>query len=282
MTILKTKVIIPVAILIGAVATFSIYAYLEKKKKEMKPVSSVQTTSVIAALLPLSIGTEIQERDLRIIEWPADLVPPGTFTDVTKVIGRVVKMEIAENETIMEAKLAPSGSQEGFSSLIPPGMRAMTVQVTVYTGVGGFILPNANVDVMVTVSPSGDRTESSTRIILENVKVLAVDQTFKTDDSDPVKSQSVTLLVTPSQAEKLALASTEGKLLLMLRNASDQAPTATTGVQMNDLVGQRQEVAPRTIIRREVVQAPKEEPKSTTVEVIRSSKKEQVKFEEGE
>jgi pilus assembly protein CpaB len=280
MTFLKPKVIIPVAILIGAIATFSVYAYLQKQKQDVKPATNIQTTPVVSALLPLVAGAQIQEKDLRVTDWPSTMVPVGTFSDVTKLIGRVVKIDIAENEPIFEAKLAQVGSQEGFSSLIPTGMRAMTVQVNVYSGVSGFILPGANVDVLVTVSSAGSGSEASTRIILENVKVLAVDQTFKTNDSDPVKVQSVTLLVTPGQAEKLALGTTEGKLLLMLRNASDQEASGTSGVQLDELTYKRPEPVRHTIVQKQVVEPPKEEPKSTVVEVIRSSKKEEVKFEE--
>jgi len=283
--LLKPKVIIPLAILIGAIATFSVYAYLQKEKEQLKPAGNQQITSVIAALLPLKAGVQIQERDLRILDWPSNVVPPGTFTDITQVVGRVVNLDIGENEPILEAKLAAQGSQEGFSSLIPPGMRAMTVQVNVYSGVSGFILPGANVDVMVTVTSMQNKEESSTRIILENVKVLAIDQTFEKNDADPVTVQSVTLLVTPEQAEKLALASTEGKLLLMLRNATDQEATDTKGIQLGDLINRQRPVAraPRPAVQPEKpVEQPKEEPPTTTVEVIRSGskEKEQVKFQQ--
>ena len=116
--LLKPKVIIPLAILIGAIATFSVYAYLQKEREQLKPATNQQIASVIAALLPLKAGAQIQERDLRILDWPASIVPPGTFTDITQVVGRVVNLDIGENEPILEAKLAPLGSQEGFSSLI--------------------------------------------------------------------------------------------------------------------------------------------------------------------
>jgi len=277
--LLKPKIIIPMAIIIGLLGTAGVYAFLKKTKDDMKPASNLQSTPVIAALLPLATGAQIEERDLRILDWPSNMIPPGTFSDVQKVIGRVVKIDIAENEPILEAKLAPEGSHEGFSSLIPPGMRAMTVQVNVYSGVSGFILPGANVDVMVTVSSMADKEESSTRIILENVKVLAVDQTFAKDNADPVTVQSVTLLVTPAQAEKLALAANEGKLLLMLRNAADQEATDTQGVQLGELINRKPE-APRPTRVAKPVEQPKEEPKSTVIEVIRSSSRSEVKFED--
>ena len=189
----------------------------------------------------------------------------------------MIKAEAFPGDLIIESKLAPVGSEGGFSSIIPPGMRALTVEVNTYVGVGGFILPNTRVDVLVTVPSYQDKEEASTRIILENIKVLAVDQTFQRKGDDPVTVQTVTLLVTPEQAEKLVLASTEGKLQLSLRNDADDGKLSTSGVQLKELVKKSAPVR-RSTVRR--AQTPQKDKK--VVEVIESGERENVTFENGE
>jgi pilus assembly protein CpaB len=184
-------------------------------------------------------------------------------------------------EAIIESKLAPKGSEGGFSSIIPDGMRALTVSVNNSSGVGGFILPNTRVDVLVTVSSPVEKEESSTRIILEDIKVLAVDQTFERKEDDPVIVQTVTLLVTPEDAEKLVLASTEGKLQLSLRNNADRSMMTTSGVKLRQLgVNQSQSGGGAGPARR--VQPAEAPPSQKVIEVIRSSERAEVTFENGE
>jgi pilus assembly protein CpaB len=159
-------------------------------------------------------------------------------------------------------------------------MRALTVSVNNSSGVGGFILPDTRVDVLVTVSSPVQKGESTTKIILEDIKVLAVDQTFERKEDDPVIVQTVTLLVTPEDAEKLVLASTEGKLQLSLRNNADRSLMATSGVQLKELVDKPMEAPSRGPARRIL---PAETPPSQKViEVIRSSERAEVTFENGE
>ena len=165
--------------------------------------------------------------------------------------------------------------------MIPPGMRALTVSVNTQTGVSGFILPNTRVDVLVTVPNPRSKSYSTTKIILEDIKVLAVDQTYERKGDEPVVVQSVTLLVTPEQAEKLALACTEGKLQLSLRNTSDRTVQPTAGVRLSELITRRRYTP--TVTKKPVESTQKTvEPEVTehVVEVIRSSERSNVKFEE--
>jgi pilus assembly protein CpaB len=276
----KMRVILPLAIIASMLSTFGIYKFLQAKKAEMdKP--KVLTQDVVIAKADFPIGKMLEESDLRLSNWPKEIVPKGSYSEASPLIGRVVRAEVYEGEAILESKLAPVGSDGGFSSVIPPGMRAVTVSVNTYSGVSGFILPNTYVDVFVTVPSPSNKEESSTKIILENVKVLAVDQTFEREGDDPVIVQSVTLLVTPDEAEKLVLASTEGKLQLGLRNTADQSRRQTAGVQLRELMSQ-------TAARRPVSRSPRRttsrpaQPESspTVVEVIRSNERTEVKFEE--
>jgi pilus assembly protein CpaB len=275
----KMKIILPIAILTSAVSTYGVYHYLQKKKTEIEDPKRL-TQSVVIAKANFDIGRMLEESDLKQSEWPKNIVPRGSYSDVSLVVGRVLKAEIYEGEAILESKLAPSGSDGGFASIIPQGMRALTVSVNTYSGVGGFILPNTRVDVLVTVPSPHNKEESSTKIILEDVKVLAVDQTFEREGDDPVIVQSVTLLVTPDEAEKLVLASTEGKLQLSLRNYVDHDTKPTSGVQLKELISnprpRRKSSLSSTANRRQ------SEPKSeqTVVEVIRSSERSEVKFDD--
>jgi len=187
----------------------------------------------------------------------------------------VLRSDIYGGEAILEKKLAPRGSDGGFSSIIPEGMRALTVSVDTYSGVSGFILPNTRVDVMVTVSNMMKQDNSITKIFLEDVKVLAVDQEYERTDDDPRKVQAVTLLVKPSDAEKLALASIEGKIQLSLRNTTDHAKNETRGVRLAELVAR-----PR---RNRVIRGPSQTAQKTSnvprvVEMIRSNERTEIKF----
>lgn len=268
----KIKSIIVVALILSSIVTFGLYKYINKQK--LKNEQSLGYQNVILASVHLPIGTKIEAANLRQVAWPNAILPDGYFSTMQEVIGRVIKAEAFPGDAIIESKLAPAGSEGGFSSIIPPGMRALTVEVNTYVGVGGFILPNTRVDVLVTVGSYTDKEEASTRIILENIKVLAVDQTFQRKGDDPVTVQTVTLLVTPDQAEKLVLASTEGKLQLTLRNDSDTAQLTTNGVQLKELVAHKNPTVKRTIRRTT--------PKNTqVVELIQSGERESITFENG-
>jgi pilus assembly protein CpaB len=272
---IKVRSIIIAALLLSGIVTYGLYQYLEVQKRKSEEQNSGYK-QVLLAKVHLPIGTRIEATNLRQVPWPNKLLPEGHFSDVEELVGRVIKVEAFPGDVIIESKLAPVGSEGGFSSIIPPGMRALTVEVNTFVGVGGFILPNTRVDVLVTVPSYTDKEEASTRIILENIKVLAVDQTFQRKGDDPVTVQTVTLLVTPEQAEKLVLASTEGKLQLTLRNDSDNAQMATAGVQLKELVKHRS--AQRSAVRRTSPQ----EKNTKTVEVIHSGEREAVTFEDGE
>jgi len=272
----KMKIIIIIAIIAGASATFGIYRFLDSQKDKIKDVKASMQYVVVAGT-DLPMGKKLVAADLKVKEWPKELAPPGCFSDTSELVGRVINTPIYQAETIMKSKLAPAGSEGGFSSIIPTGMRALTVSVNTSSGVSGFILPNTRVDVLVTVPSHNQKSESTTKIILEDVKVLAVDQTFERDNDKPVIVQTVTLLVKPADAEKLVLASTEGKLQLSLRNNADRAQKPTTGVKLRELIAKP---TPSRLVRKT---QPKPSKKNKTpqrvVEIIRSSEKTEVTVE---
>jgi len=289
MTYLKPKFIVPLALLLGMVAVYSTHLYLQQKEKEIEE-TDVELKNVVVAAANLATGTSLNASDIVVTQWPEDIIPKGTFERDTLLIGRVIKTDLSAKEVITEAKLAPVGSTGGFSSIIPPGMRALTVAVNVVSGVSGFILPKTFVDVLVTVMPSAKKENATTKIILEDIEVLAVDQDFQREDDDPVTVQSVTLLVTPKDAEKLTLAANEGKLQLALRNSADKLKTAqTSGATLGELIA-RKSTPPAKPVKRTVTRRPRPAPPVRTVkekktepkvvEVIRASERSEVEFEE--
>jgi pilus assembly protein CpaB len=286
MFLLRLKYIIPLALISGLVASYGVYVYLQQQQERIK-APEIATRQVVVAATALSLGTTLRAENLQIKEWPENLVPEGSFQEATELEGRVIKSEVSAGEPILNAKLAPAGSNGGFPSLIPPGMRAMTVAVNMVSGVGGFILPKTKVDVLLTVTPSSEKLETISKMILQNVEVLAVDQTYVKTDSDPSDVKSVTLLVTPEEAEKLALTGNEGKLQLTLRNTTDTAIAYTAGISLKQLLNHA-EAKPRDQASRpkpapaSAAPAPKaEEPASSrVVEVIRANVRSEITFDE--
>jgi len=267
--IVKMKYIIPLTVLLATLATYGVYQQI--KEEPVENIVKPETQSVVVAKIQLSAGKRITETDLHVQEWPKNIIPAESYTDPQRVLGRVAQNTIYPGEAILNPKLSASASEGGFVGIIPPGMRALTVAVDTYSGVSGFILPNTFVDVLVTVASHARKEDSSARMILENIKVLAVDQTFERKGDEPVSVQSVTLLVTPEDAEKLALAYTEGKLQLSLRNTLDHSTNQTYGTRLRQMMA----YTPR---RKTVYSGERSKDDSWIVEVIRSNERSEITF----
>jgi len=288
MFFLKPKFVIALAIVTGLLAAYGVYRYL--KHQEARTSDSALPTfvsqMVAVAAADLQLGTALTAADLQIRMWPENLVPAGSYTNVEELEGRVLRTPLAVGEPVLDSKLAPKGSTGGFSSLIPPGMRAVTVGVNVVSGVGGFILPKTRVDVLVTVSVIGKPEERATKTILQNVEVLAVDQTYEKGSDEPVQVKSVTLLVTPEEAEKLTLAANEGMLQLALRSGSDEELLPSDGVALKELMRKKEPPpAPRVVSStppkpKPEPPPPPPEPVTKKVEIIRANEVSEVEFQE--
>ncbi|HZT60528.1 MAG TPA: Flp pilus assembly protein CpaB, partial [Pyrinomonadaceae bacterium] len=198
---------------------------------------------VVIAKVDVPLGSKLVAEQLTTAQVPGDATPDGAFDSADKIIGRVVTMNIAAREPVTDFKLAPEGSAAGLSAVIPEGYRAMTVKVDDVVGVAGFARPGSLVDVVVVIQPTDNRTNDQgpiSKIVLQNIKVLASGQNIdqpKNDDRQAQQVKAVTLQVTPEEAEKLALASTEGKLQLVMRNSIDQDDEQTKGVDKQTLLG---------------------------------------------
>ena len=250
-----------------AAITFGLIAAVSVKQYLLSAQAFNRTNDVVVAKVEIPVGSRVIPEQLTIAQFPADVTPVGAISTIDEnLIGRVVVTAISPKDPVTESKLAPVGSLGGLSSVIPEGYRAMTVKVDDVVGVSGFILPGTLVDVVVVIQPpKGTANEEMiSKIVLQNIKVLASGQNIDKPKNDREVERSVkavTLQVTPEQAEKLALASSEGKLQLVMRNSVDQADEKTTGANKKSLLlGERAMIVPEPGISNNT--APKVAPSS--------------------
>jgi pilus assembly protein CpaB len=196
--------------------------------------AAVATKKVVVAAKEIQLGSPLTEDMLKTVDWPSGSLPEGAITDLKKLETRVIKTTLQRGEPILESKLAPLGTKGGLSSIISTGKRAVTVKVNEVIGVAGFALPGNLVDVMVNTKDEAEKPIS--KIVLEQVLVLAVAQEASRDETKPKVVSAVTLELTPDQAEKLDLARSVGNLSLVLRNQLDKNTTLTAGVRKHDLL----------------------------------------------
>ena len=200
--------------------------------------SSSALTPVAVARDDINLGQPINVNMIRIVNWPSGSVPPGLFTDMKNLDGRVLRTSLARGEPVLETKLAPIGTKGGLSAVIDKGDRAITVRVNDVVGVAGFALQGNYVDVIVhTQEPGKGDQQSISKIVLEKILVLAVAQQVSRDDTQPKVVNAVTLQVSPDQAEKLDLARSVGTLSLVLRNQVDKDQLTTKGATKLTLLG---------------------------------------------
>ena len=230
----RLLVVLAGAALFGLAAAVLVSRYLSNAQAYTKSLGTV-----VVAKVDVPAGTKLIAEQLAVAQFPQGATPDGTFDSLDKAVGRVAVVNIAAREPVTDFKLAPEGSAGGLSAIIPEGYRAMTVKVDDVVGVSGFLQPGALVDVVVVINPTEMHQNPISKIVLQNVKVLASGQNIDRpkDDRETNTVKAVTLQVTPEQAEKLALASTEGKLQLVMRNAVDQGDEQTRGVDKRTLLG---------------------------------------------
>jgi pilus assembly protein CpaB len=202
--------------------------------------AAVATSGVVVAAVDLPLAAKLKIEDLKLLEWPTDHLPPGSMSDPKELVGRVLISRVLAMQPILPGMLAAKNAGSGLAALIPSNMRAMAVRVDDVVGVAGFIHADDRVDVLVTLRPTYAGAESTTKVFLQNIKVLAVGQ--EVDNGDKTRLHATpatvaTLLVTPQDAERLVLAQTEGRIMLTLRSWTDSQPVATDGASPSELVG---------------------------------------------
>src|SRR5258705_1393787 len=203
-----------IALVLSVVVTFLTYRLLRQR---LQPPDEM--TTIVVATQKLALGQRLTAEDVRVTPWPRAAFLAGSAQDATAFIGRGVIVPLEANEPILESKLAPKDGGAGLTTTIPEGMRAVSIRVNDVIGVAGFVVPGSHVDVILSGSPTQGGTTDVAKIILENVQVLAAGQNIDQDiNGKPQSAQVVTVLVTPEDSQKLALASTEGRMQLALRN----------------------------------------------------------------
>lgn len=225
-----------VALASGGVAALLAMRYLRQQNATV--LAPTKTGDLVVAARPLGLGTVLVDADVKTIGWTGNALPVGYAATKADVVGRGVMSPLQENEPILDSKLAPKGAGGGLPVIIDQGKRALTMRVNDVSGVAGFVTPNTRVDVLFTIDDKVNTTEPSTRIIMQDVRALAAGQQIQPDkDGKPVSVGVVTFLVTPEQAETLALASQQGSIQLALRNMLDTVRVKTFGTRTSALLG---------------------------------------------
>ncbi len=237
----STIVMIGFAVLFGLLAVFIAQQWLNSQAEmrmrlleaQKKPL---QTQTIVVASKPLRFGNELGAMSLREIPWPEEAVPAGAFSkiaDLTSNGRRVVLTPIEANEPILASKITGSGQRATLSATLQDGMKAVTIRVNDVEGVAGFVLPGDRVDVMLTRQQ--DKIVAASDVVLQNIRVLAVDQVADERADKPSVAKAVTLEVEVASAQKLALAATVGTLSLALRKAGEAADQNTRRITLSDL-----------------------------------------------
>jgi pilus assembly protein CpaB len=258
------------ALVISVVVTLVLYRHVKRL------YSGGQLVKVVVAAKPLETGTPLSAADLTLIDWPSNAHIDGVFNRPEDLNGRIVMYPIAFNEPVREGLLAAPGATVGLTAKIPDGMRAVAIVTNEVNNVSGFLLPGSHVDVLVSFRQDGAK-DPMTTTVLQDVEVLSTGEKLQPDvNGKPQNVKVVTLLLAPDDAEKLLLATNQGTVQFVLRNASDQDKPTTRPVNMKDLQGAP--AAPVVVARKAPAPAAPKPPTAYEVETYDGTKKGSVKF----
>jgi pilus assembly protein CpaB len=227
-----------VALVLGLFAVFIANAYLNGKQSQ---AALGGMTKIAVAAVPMDYGNDISADKVRYVDFPNRSIPPGAFTNGAELMPpgqkRFALMPIGINEPILASKISGAGQGASIAALLPEGMRAATVRINDVSGVAGFVQPNDSVDVLITreINGSNNSNQQATDVLLQNVRVMAIDQQSKNPDGTPKVARTATLQVSPLDAQKLALAQEVGSLSLVLRKPGEQDNPVVETVSLSDL-----------------------------------------------
>jgi pilus assembly protein CpaB len=261
------------ALAIGLLVSYAVYSQMQSAAG--KATIGIGAPVVVAAN-DIQVGTRLAAADVTVINIPATAIPPGAFSSPAKILGRGAILPMNKGEFILPGKLAALNAGAGLPSMIPPGMRAVSVRVNDVVAVAGFVQPGTRVDVMATGNQGPGGTQTST--VLENVLVLAVGKSLDRTSAEAQVAPVITLLVSPDDAQRLALVSQEGRIQLSLRNPLDTKQGGIGATRTSSLYpGETPEVKVfKPKVRKEVA---KVAPAPYEVEMIRGNKREEKKFD---
>jgi pilus assembly protein CpaB len=268
----KLLIVLLLAMVTGGLAGYLALGQLQQQgiaSPAAEPRSSRVRLAVAARDLP--VGSLLRTEDIRLLDWPGEVLPMGYAASAADLVGRGLITPVTTNEPILSSKLADREAGGGLAILIPEGMRAVSVRVDEVVQVAGFVTAGTRVDVMVTLGQAGG-APTTTRVILQNMQVLAAGQTIERDaEGRPMTVSVITLLVTPEQAERLALAAQEGRIQLALRNMLDAQEVRTTGARLNALIDSPR--PPTTGTARPVAPSAPRAERGTVVETYRGGQR---------
>jgi pilus assembly protein CpaB len=259
------------AALFGILAVFVAHRWLASRVTVPTVVKqeSIPLTRIVVAAQDIMVGMPLTADNLTLADWPWSIVPKGAFKDIQAAVGRVAVSRISTGMPLVDSELAAPGSGAGLVALIPMGERAMSIRVDEVIGVSGFVLPNTYVDV---IGVETENKQKSAKTILQKIKVLAVAQETNNNDGKAQPVRTVTLQVKPGESEKLALQTHKGSIHLVLRNPLDEDESKV------EIASKPKPAVPRGMapVASKRIQTPV--PTPHYVEIIRASKREEVKF----
>jgi pilus assembly protein CpaB len=262
----KTWLPLCLSLVVGGIVCKFAYDRMNSQKAEA-PVS--KTAQVVVATRGIGAGEMLSDENCELKPVVAESMPESSFHSVAELKGRVAQVQFVKNQPIVETLLAPNGAGAGLQAIIPLGMRAISIEINEFSGVGGMLLPGCHVDVIATV-PGESGGEMVSRTIVQNVEITAVGQRIaqqpRKEGEEPTVFRSVTILATPNEAEAIELAASSGRPRLVLRSGSDKSLAQTQGVTVSNLRGQS---IPKIEPRMFVAAAPTTSPTITPVEPVK-------------
>lgn len=239
------------AIISGTFAAVGINGWMSSQFAQIaehQPAAVVPMTTVVVARTTLGLGSPLTRDKLAEAPWPKANVPIGAYKTIGEIVGgnqaRVALVAISESEPVLRGKVSGAGERFGLATMLETGKKAITIRVNDVVGVGGFVLPGDRVDIFVTnegkslKNADGTDAEPYTDLLLQNVRVLAVDQTLDPKHTDPILGRTVTVEASLADAQRITLASTIGSLSLVLReNGSTTVADHWTRLKLADLPG---------------------------------------------
>ena len=272
----RLKIALVVAVFFGLIAAYGIFNFLSQTAKEKESLRAANQDIVVAGQ-DIPPGTTLNDEAIKkglikTMPWPKASVPAGAFSSTQQVIGKVNRVKIIANEPILESRLAGEGA--GLTVRLEAGKRAIATRVDEIIGVSGFIVPDDRVDIILTTTPVGANADAKiSKIVMQNKRVLSVAQSTEQKDGKPQLARSITLEVTPEEAERLSLAATEGQITMALRGLGDDNSVATIGANKRDLLAMAAAPARKGSSAPAVVA-----PEKYKVEVIHGSNRTVVEF----
>jgi len=273
----RTLIVLLLAIACGAVAGYSALQLLQRRPAPVATDTGSSNLQVVVARRFLPVGHLIGEEDVRLVDWPGDAVPEGYAGTIADVVSRGLNQSVNMNEPVLESKLAPRGAGAGLANVIPEGMRGFAIRVDEETGVAGFIDVGTRVDVIVSMAPRGS-SDMVSRIVLQNVTVAARGQTIQRDlQGQPIVVPTITLSVTPEEAERMAAISMNARFKLALRNMLDNKEVRTAGIRQSAVLtppGTR----PASTRSAAPVSVPQTEQSERVIEIFKGGKRALIRY----